>query len=69
MASIKMAKFLPGVPFAPGIKTVLLFPLYIVASHLTWSRWGGTVAGTILGVVGFLQGGWVALVHWKSSST
>jgi SAM-dependent methyltransferase len=56
MVSLKMVKLLPGVPFAPGIKTVLLFPLYIVASRLTWSRWGGTVAGSILGVVGFLHG-------------
>ncbi len=56
MVSLKMLKFLPGVPFAPGIKTVLLFPLYIVASRRTWSRWGGTVAGSILGVVSFLQG-------------
>lgn len=56
MMSLKMVKLLPGVPFAPGIKTVLLFPLYIVASRLSWSRWGGTVAGSILGVVSFLQG-------------
>jgi hypothetical protein len=56
MASLKMVKLLPGVPFAPGIKTVLLFPLYIVASRLTWTRWGATVAGSILGVVSFLQG-------------
>ncbi len=56
MVSLKMVKLLPGVPFAPGIKTVLLFPLYILASRLTWSRWGGTVAGTLMGVIGFLQG-------------
>jgi hypothetical protein len=56
MVSLKMVKLLPGVPFAPGIKTVLLFPLYIAASRLTWSRWGATVAGSIVGVVGFLQG-------------
>jgi len=56
MVSLKMLKVLPGVPFAPGFKTVLLFPLYILASQKTHSRWGGTVAGSIMGVIGFLQG-------------
>jgi hypothetical protein len=56
MVSLKMVKLLPGVPFAPGIKTVVLFPLYIAASRLTWSRWGATAAGSIVGVVAFLQG-------------
>jgi hypothetical protein len=56
MVSLRMVKVLPGVPFAPGIKTVLLFPLYVVASRLTWSRWGSTAAGSVVGVVGFLQG-------------
>ncbi len=56
MASLKMVKFLPGVPFAPGIKSLLLFPLYVVASQQTRSRWGGTAAGAVLGVVSFLQG-------------
>jgi hypothetical protein len=56
MVSLKMLKFLPGVPFAPGFKTLLLYPLYILASRLTRSRWGGTVAGAVMGVIGFLQG-------------
>lgn len=56
MVSFKMLKILPGVPFAPGFKTLLLFPLYVLASQLAWSRWGGTVAGSIMGVIGFLQG-------------
>jgi hypothetical protein len=51
-----MVKILPGVPFAPGIKTLLLFPLYVVASRLTRSRWGATVTGATVGLVGFLQG-------------
>jgi len=45
-----------GVPFASGHKGVLLIPLYILASRLTYSRWGGTAAGAIMGVIGFLQG-------------
>ena len=56
MASLKMLKFLPGVPFASGHKALLLFPLYVLAARLTHSRWGATVAGSIMGVIGFLQG-------------
>lgn len=56
MASVKVLRILPGLPFAPGHKVVLLFPLYVLASRLTYSRWGGTAAGSIMGVIGFLQG-------------
>jgi hypothetical protein len=56
MASLKILKFLPGVPFASGHKGLLLIPLYILASRLTYSRWGGTAAGAIMGLIGFLQG-------------
>ena len=56
MASVKVLKLLPGLPFAPGHKALLLFPLYVLASRLTHSRWGGTAAGSIMGVVGFLLG-------------
>jgi hypothetical protein len=56
MASLKELKILPGVPFAPGYKTVLLFPLYVLAARLTRSSWGATAAGSIMGVIGFLQG-------------
>jgi hypothetical protein len=56
MASVKVLKILPGVPFASGHKALLLFPLYILAFRLTYSRWGGTAAGSIMGVIGFLQG-------------
>lgn len=56
MASLRMLKFLPGIPFAPGIKGVVLLPLYVLASQRTSSRWGATAAGSIMGVIGFLQG-------------
>jgi hypothetical protein len=56
MASFKMLKLLPGLPFASGHKALLLFPLYVLAARLTHSRWGATAAGTIMGVIGFLQG-------------
>src|SRR5260370_26771860 len=55
MASVKVLKLLPGLPFAPGHKALLLFPLYVLASRLTHSRWGGTAARSIIGVIGFLQ--------------
>ena len=56
MSSIKMLKFLPGIPFASGHKTLLIFPLYVLASRLTHSRWGGTATGSIMGLIGFLEG-------------
>lgn len=56
MTSMKMLKLLPGIPFFSGYKTMLLYPLYILAADLTNSRWGGTVCGTVMGVIGFLQG-------------
>jgi hypothetical protein len=56
MASFKMLKLLPGLPFASGHKALLLFPLYVLAARLTYSRWGATAAGTVMGVISFLQG-------------
>src|SRR5207237_7208894 len=56
MTSVNVLKMCPGLSFAPGHKALLLFPLYVLASRLTRSRWGGTAAGSIMGVIGFLQG-------------
>jgi hypothetical protein len=56
MVSLKMLKALPGVPFVSGHKTLLFYPLYILAARLTNTRWGGTAAGSVMGVIGFLQG-------------
>jgi hypothetical protein len=56
MVSVKVLRILPGLPFAPGHKVILLFPLYVLASRLTYSRWGGTAAGSIMGIIAFLQG-------------
>jgi len=56
MVSLKMLKVLPGVPFLSGHKTLLFYPLYILAARLTNTRWGGTAAGSVMGVIGFLQG-------------
>ena len=56
MLTTKMLKVLPGVPFAPGYKLVVLIPLYILAGALTRSRWGATFAGTSIGIISFLFG-------------
>jgi hypothetical protein len=54
--SLKLFKVLPGVPFAPGHKTLVLIPLYILAAQLTHSRFGATAAGTVMGIIGQLNG-------------
>jgi hypothetical protein len=56
MLGIKALKILPSIPFAPGHKLVLLTPLYIVASLLTTTRFGGTLTGLTMGTVAFLMG-------------
>jgi Cobalt transport protein len=56
MMTTKMLKVLPGIPFAPGYKLVVLIPLYILAGQLTYSRFGATTAGTTIGIVSFLFG-------------
>ena len=56
MLGIRALKILPSIPFAPGHKLVLLTPLYIVASLLTKSRFGGTITGITMGTVAFLMG-------------
>jgi len=56
MITTKMLKVLPGIPFAPGYKLVVLIPLYILAGQLTYSRFGATATGTTIGIVSFLFG-------------
>jgi hypothetical protein len=56
MMTLKIAKFMPGVAVFPGYKVIFYFPLYILAACLTRSRFGATLAGTIMGVIGFLNG-------------
>ncbi|MEW6775181.1 MAG: energy-coupling factor transporter transmembrane component T [Bdellovibrionota bacterium] len=55
-ASLKLLKILPGIPFAPGHKTVLLLPLYLLAVELTRGRWAASLLGICVGVIGFLMG-------------
>ena len=56
MLGIKALKVLPSIPFAPGYKTVVLTPLYIVARLRTRARAGATVTGLTMGIVAFLAG-------------
>jgi hypothetical protein len=56
MMTAKLFKVLPGIPFAPGHKLVVLVPLYILAAELTYSRWGSTITGTTVGIISFLFG-------------
>jgi hypothetical protein len=56
MLGIKAVKTLPGLPFAPGHKMVVLLPLYVVAARLTGVRFGATYTGLTMGTVAFLMG-------------
>ncbi|MEO0811909.1 MAG: energy-coupling factor transporter transmembrane component T, partial [Myxococcota bacterium] len=44
MLSIKALKIVPGLPFAPGHKGVVLIPTYLVAAALTTQRFGAILA-------------------------
>lgn len=54
--TVRFIKVLPGLPFAPGHKGIILLPFYIVAYDLTASRWGATKLGVVIGLTSFLMG-------------
>jgi hypothetical protein len=56
MLGVKALKVLPGIPFLPGYKGVLLLPLYLVAARITRTRAGATLTGLTMGTVAFLLG-------------
>jgi hypothetical protein len=56
MLGVKMLKLLPGLPFAPGHKGVLLIPLYFAAAALARTRFAGTLTGLTMGTAAFLLG-------------
>ena len=56
MMSLKFLKVMPGLPFAPGHKAVILFPIYLLAARLTQRRNGATLLGTAFGLLSFLFG-------------
>ena len=54
--SLKLLQLLPGLPFAPGHKNIVVIPLLLMASLATTSRFGGFSAGLTTGIVSFLLG-------------
>jgi hypothetical protein len=56
VVSIRFVKILPGMPFAPGIKNLVLVPCLILASSLTRTRYAATQIGFVSGVMNFLGG-------------
>ncbi len=56
MMAFKLVKILPGMPVMQGAKTIFFIPLYILAADRTHTRWGGTIAGGIMGFIAFLNG-------------
>jgi hypothetical protein len=54
--TVRFLKILPGIPFAPGHKSVILLPLYVVAADRTQTRWGSTALGTTQGMLAFAFG-------------
>jgi len=56
MLGIKALKILPGLPYAPGHKLIILLPLYVLAATRTKGRFGATAVGLAIGTVSFLLG-------------
>lgn len=56
MMAFKLVKILPGMPVMQGAKTVFFIPLYMLAADRTNTRFGGTIAGGIMGFIAFLNG-------------
>lgn len=56
MMAFKLVKILPGMPVMQGAKTIFFIPLYILAADRSHTRWGGTIAGGIMGFIAFLNG-------------
>jgi hypothetical protein len=52
----KLLQVLPGIPFAPGHKNVVIIPFLLLASRLTRRRLGGLWTGLTAGVVSVLSG-------------
>jgi hypothetical protein len=54
--SLKLLQLLPGLPFAPGHKNLLVIPLLALAAMSTHGKYGGFAAGFAVGIVSFLMG-------------
>jgi len=56
MMGLKLFQLMPGLPIAPGHKNLLMIPLFLLASSMTHSRFGGLWTGLTVGVVNFMLG-------------
>jgi len=56
MMGLKLIQLMPGLPIAPGHKNLLMLPMFLLASQLTYCRFGGLWTGLTMGVVNFLFG-------------
>lgn len=56
MMGLKLIQLMPGLPIAPGHKNLLMLPMFLLASQLTYCRFGGLWTGLTLGVINFLFG-------------
>ncbi len=54
--SLKLLQLLPGLPFAPGHKNLIVIPLLVMAAITTHGKFGGMAAGFSIGIVSFLMG-------------
>jgi len=54
--SLKLLQLLPGLPFAPGHKNLIVIPLLVMATMTTHGKFGGMAAGFSVGIVSFLMG-------------
>lgn len=54
--SLKLLQLLPGLPFAPGHKNLIVIPLLVMAAMTTRGKFGGMAAGFSVGIVSFLMG-------------
>lgn len=54
--SLRLLQILPGVPFAPGHKNIVIIPVYLMIAVLSRSRFGATQCGLAIGVLSFFLG-------------
>ncbi len=54
--AVKVIHILPGLPFAPGHKNLVMVPLFLLAAGLTHARLGGLWTGLTVGIVSMMMG-------------
>jgi hypothetical protein len=56
MMGVRLLRVLPGLPFLPGHKAVLLLPLYLFGAARGSGRFTATAVGLIVGLLSLMQG-------------